>query len=102
MKKRIILSLLALMIVLSMTTKQAKAGLFYTEVIMPVSGTCIDGHEKVGTATSTTVLNLVSTGDAGIKAATQDAEIKQIHYIDQEITSIFIFFTKRTTRVYGY
>ena len=102
MKKRIILSLLALTIMLSTGTKQAKAGLFYTDVIMPVSGTCVDGHERVGISHSTTVLGLVSTGDAGIKAATQDAEIKQIHYIEQEVTSIFIFFEKRTTRVYGY
>lgn len=102
MKKIFILLLLAMVVMFSIPAKEAKAGLFYTNVTLPVSGNCITGKEKVGTAKATTILGLVSTGDAGIKAASQDGNIKDIHYVDQQVESIFIFFIKRTTKVYGY
>ena len=79
----------------------ANAGIFYTDVTQPVSGNCFTGCEKCGISKEKSVLGLVSIGDAGIKAACQDGDIKQIHYVEQHIKSVFIFFRDITTKVYG-
>ena len=46
-------------------------------------------------------LGLVKVGDAGVDKAAKNANIKEISYIDVREQTIFIFFKKITTTVYG-
>lgn len=56
---------------------------------------------KVGKSYKTNILKLVEIGDAGIGAAAKNGNIKKISYIDVHEMTVFIFFKKITTTVYG-
>ena len=56
---------------------------------------------KVGTGTVTSILGLVSSGDASIRTAAQNANIQKIHYVDYKSTSILGIFATYTIYVYG-
>lgn len=99
MKKVLLGFFVSCVILFSVNT--AKAGFLYTDVVEPVSGNMVCGNEKLGEAKTLNVLGLVSTGDAGVKAACNDGDIKQIHYIEQHTKSILCVFKRVTTRVYG-
>ncbi len=81
-------------------------GLFYTETTYPVSVTGAKATKdlkylKKGTSQSKCILGLVELGDAGVEEAARQANIKQVHFVDVHVKSIFIFFSKLTTEVYG-
>ena len=56
---------------------------------------------KQGKSSKTNILGLVEVGDAGVDKAAKNANIKEISYIDVREQTIFIFFKKITTTVYG-
>jgi len=58
-------------------------------------------YSKVGKAEAQSVLGLVATGDASIKAAAQNGNIKTIKFVDYHAESILGVIGKYTTTVYG-
>lgn len=101
MKK--LLFTLIIMVGLSMPTYAM--GLFYTNATVPVTATgnilkdssCL----KKGESSATSILFLVELGDAGINTAARNAGITKIDFVDVNEKSVFIFFRKITTKVYG-
>ena len=76
-------------------------GLIFTSVEGPVSATMSDNYSKKGEASCSTVLGLISTGNASISAAMTNGNIKKIHHIDHKSTSILGIYGQFTTVVYG-
>lgn len=78
-------------------------GVLYTEVKVPnLMGDGKDiSYSKVGVAKATSVLSLVATGDASVKAAAANANIKTIKYVDYDAKNILGFYGEYTTTVYG-
>lgn len=77
-------------------------GALYTEIKAPVAvGSGDVSYSKVGVAKATSVLGLVATGDASIKAAMENGGIKKIKYVDYEAKSVLGFIGEYTTTVYG-
>jgi len=57
---------------------------------------------KVGEGSVTSILGLIVTGDASIKAAMERGGITKIHHIDQSVTGFLGYvFTTYTVKVYG-
>jgi len=77
-------------------------GLIYTEVKLP-SAVGNDGmsYSKVGVAKATSILGLVATGDASIKAAMANGKISKIKYVDYDAKNILGVYGEYTTTVYG-
>lgn len=93
------LSILVLLCVITLTS-----GCAYTNIQMPLDKnfeeTAISSKE--GTASTYTVLYLVSWGDSGTKAAAQQGEISTINYADRQVYSVlFGLYTRITTVAYG-
>ncbi len=77
-------------------------GILYTEVKAPVAvGMEGVSYSKVGVAKATSVLGLVATGDASIKAAMQNGKITKVKYVDYEAKNVLGLFGEYTTTVYG-
>ncbi len=79
----------------------AGSGLLFTEV---KEGQFVDNGvsgSKVGTACSTNILGLASTGDASIEAAKRDASIRSVATIDRTYYSILSVYGKSCTIVKG-
>ena len=77
-------------------------GLAYTEVSAPVAiGDGSTTGTKMGTSTVTSILGLVATGDASIRAAAKDGGITKIHYVDYESKSVLGLWSTYTVVVYG-
>ena len=77
-------------------------GMIYTEVKLP-SAVGNEGftYSKVGVAKATSVLGLVATGDASIKAAMENGKITRIKYVDYDAKNILGIYGEYTTTVYG-
>jgi len=77
-------------------------GVIYTEVSGSVAaGPGPANYSKVGKAEAKSVLGLVATGDASIKTAAQNGNIKTIKYVDYHVENILGVIGKYTTIVYG-
>jgi len=78
-------------------------GSIYTELKLPVAATnSFSGKaEKVGSAECTSVLALVTTGDASIETAMKNGGIKKIHHVDWEVQNILGVIGKYKVVVYG-
>jgi len=77
-------------------------GSFYTEIKAPVAAASGPlSYSKVGTASSTSILAIVATGDASIKAAAANGGIKTIKYVDYDAINYLGIYGKYTTTVYG-
>ena len=78
------------------------AGGLYTNAKGPVTATASTaGFSKVGTATATSILGLIGTGDASIDAAMRNGGITKIHHVDYEAMQFLGLFGKLTVIVYG-
>lgn len=104
MKKFIATTILSLFLLSNI--QQAKAfGLFYTDAQYPVTATGVEATNlnnlKKGESSALNVLGAVEIGDAGVYKAAKDAGIKQIHFIDVREKTVFFFFRKIRTIVYG-
>ncbi len=78
-------------------------GTLYTELKLPVTATSAYSgkSEKVGTAECTSVLTLVTTGDASIETAMKNGGIRKIHHVDWEVQNILGVIGKYKVVVYG-
>ena len=76
-------------------------GMLYTEVAFPVAAGEGARGSKVGTAKSTSVLGLVATGDASLKAAMDNGGITKVKHVDYSAKNILGIFGEYTTTVYG-
>ena len=105
MKKIITLFLLVFGILLFQNAKSYSMGLFYTDANYPVTATGVKVNDlselKEGKSEAINVLWVVEVGDAGVDKAAKNGNIKKISYIDVREKTVFIFFKKITTTVYG-
>lgn len=76
-------------------------GMLYTEIKAPVAAADGVSYSKVGTAKSTSILGLVATGDASIKAAAANGGIRTVKYVDYDAKNILGIYGEYTTTVYG-
>jgi len=76
-------------------------GALYTEIKAPVGTSGPMSYNKVGVAKSTSILGLVATGDASIKAAAANGGIKTVKYVDYDAKNILGLYGEYTTTVYG-
>ena len=78
-------------------------GLLYSNTTAPldVDVDKVTLGAKVGEASTTSILGLISTGDAGIKAAARAGGITTIRHIDYRMKNILGVYSKYTTIVYG-
>ncbi|MFA5411405.1 MAG: TRL-like family protein [Candidatus Omnitrophota bacterium] len=76
-------------------------GLIYTEVKAPVAAGDSGPYSKVGVSKATSILGLVATGDASIKAAMANGKISKIKYVDYDAKNILGIYGEYTTTVYG-
>ena len=103
MKKKI----LGLVLLMTLVATPANAiGLFYTNATYPLMATGVKTTKSIdclkkGEASAKSILGIIELGDAGVKAATKNGDLKQVYYIDVHQKSIFVFFKKVTTLVYG-
>lgn len=99
--------IMALFVAFFMTASKSDAmGLFYTNANYPVTATGVDSPKdlstlKQGKSTAINILGCVEYGDAGINKAAQEANIKRINFIDINEKTVFLFFRRITTTVYG-
>ena len=77
------------------------SGFLYTDVKAPLTATSNSGSSKVGTAVCTSILGLVSTGDASIQTAMKNGGITKIQHVDYHSTSILGIYATFTVTVYG-
>jgi hypothetical protein len=77
-------------------------GMVYTEVKSPVAvGDGGVNYSKVGTSKATSILGLVATGDASIKAAMERGHITKEKFVVYESKNILGLYGEYTTKVYG-
>lgn len=81
-------------------------GLIYTDATYPMEATGVKTDQpinclKKGTSSALGVLFAVEIGDAGLAAAAKNGDIKQVYFVDINEKSVFIFFRRITTTVYG-
>ena len=77
-------------------------GVFYTNVQGPVAATGKSGGVvRSGSASTTSILGLVATGDASIRTAARNGGITEIHWVDYHSESTLGIFAKYTVTVYG-
>ena len=77
-------------------------GFLFTDVQAPAGITDNASRSpKVGTSYCTSILGLIGTGDASIKAAMADGGITKIHYVDYHSVNYLGIYAKFTVTVYG-
>jgi len=76
-------------------------GALYTEIKAPVAAAGGVSYSKVGVAKSTSILGLVATGDASIKAAAANGGVRTVKYVDYDAKNILGIYGEYTTTVYG-
>jgi hypothetical protein len=105
MKKKLLhVSTLAVMVLLvTGCATPYPVGLLYTELNLPhqaVSQSEVS-YTKVGVAKATSVLGLVTTGDASQRAAIRNGQITKVKYIDYSVKNILGIYGEYTVTVYG-
>lgn len=76
-------------------------GFVYTDLEAGGAVTSNTGSSKVGTASVTSILGAIATGDASVKAAAANGAITKIHHVDYHAESVLGLWAKYTTIVYG-
>jgi len=77
-------------------------GALYTEIKAPVgAGEGGVSYSKVGTSKATSNLGRVATGDASIKPAMANGDIRTVKYVDYDAKNILGVYGEYTTTVYG-
>jgi predicted small secreted protein len=88
-------------VVLSGCATPFPLGQIYTDIKSPVAVGEGGSGSKMGMSKATSILGLIATGDASIKAAMQNGGITKIKYVDYESKSILGIYGEYTTVVYG-
>jgi hypothetical protein len=80
-------------------------GLIFTDVKVPSNRlqAPLDSatYSKVGTASCSSILGIIATGDASVDAATKNGGITKIHHVDSDRYSVLGLYSKYTTIVHG-
>ncbi|MFN3269189.1 MAG: TRL-like family protein [Candidatus Kapaibacteriota bacterium] len=76
-------------------------GVLYTDIKAPVTATSHPTYSKVGTASCTSILGLIATGDASIEAACKSVGITKIHHVDFHSNNILGIVATYKIYVYG-
>jgi len=76
-------------------------GIIYTEIKSPIAADGGVSYSKIGTAKSVSILGLVATGDASIKAAAANGRITTVKYVDYDVKNILGIYGEYITTVYG-
>lgn len=78
-------------------------GLLYTELNLPQQAVTQSevSYTKVGVAKATSVLGLVTTGDASQRAAIRNGQITKVKYVDYSVKNILGIYGEYTVTVYG-
>ncbi len=100
MKNKLLIPVVAAAAVVLSSCGAPRVGAIYTDVKAPVAAGS-GGGAKVGTATSTTYLGLIATGDASVATAKRNGGISSINSVDEEIKSILGIVTTYKTIVRG-
>jgi hypothetical protein len=105
MKKTILCLMIGLLSVglltgCAMVAAPVNGGLF-TSLTAPITATDNAASSKVGSASCTSILGLIATGDCGISAAARNGNITKIHHVDHSATSVLGIFSSFETHVYG-
>ena len=106
MRKTITYFVLALFSITLLTGCAAMAispvsGGLYTNARAPITATANPTYSKVGTASCSSILGLIGTGDASIDAAMKNGGISKIHHVDYESKNILGIYAKYTVIVHG-
>lgn len=75
-------------------------GIVYTDIEAPLAPKGEAGSKR-GTSTVVSILGLVSTGDASVKAAASSGGISEVKLVDYEFTNVLGVYQRYTTVVYG-
>jgi hypothetical protein len=76
-------------------------GGLYGNVKAPLAVTSNSVGTKVGVGTASSILGIISSGDASIQAAAKSAGITKISHVDYESTNILTFYATFKVYVYG-
>jgi len=111
MKRLVVTTVLAALCVTMMTGCGATiammgGGVLYQDTKTPMAevsywGPSTNSVMKKGEASYTSILGIVATGDAGLKAAMEAGGITKIHHIDQQVTNILGIIATYKVIVYG-
>jgi len=75
-------------------------GMIYTDVHAPLAPRGDVGTRR-GSSQVTSILGLISIGDASVKAAAANGNIREVKLVDYEYTNVLLIFQRYTTVVYG-
>ena len=92
---------IATLLLFSGCASTSPVGVLYTEAKLPITATSSAGASKEGTATCTSILKLVVTGDCSIEAAAKNGNITNIKSVDSSVYSILGIYSTYTTIVKG-
>lgn len=102
MQKIILLLSIVLLTSGCATVQSPVNGWLYTDIKSPLAlGESNARPNKVGRASVTSYMGLVTTGDASIQSAMKQAGITKIHFIDYESRSFMGVYSEFTAVVYG-
>src|SRR5262245_65833111 len=76
-------------------------GFIYADAVTPVHHTNNNVGRKTGEACATSILGLVTTGDATIRAAADAGGIRDISAVDVSLMSVLGIYAKFCTKVSG-
>lgn len=76
-------------------------GGLYGNVKAPLAVTSNSLGSKVGVGTASSILGIISSGDASIQAAAKSAGITKISHVDYESTNILSLYATFKVYVYG-
>jgi len=101
MRKYLVLTLFAAVLLTGCAMAISPVPALYSDVKAPLTATAQPTYSKVGTATCTSILGIISKGDASIEAAAKKAGITKIHHVDYRTTNLFGIYATYTVYVYG-
>ena len=102
MKKTLAIAAIALSAVTTGCAINGFSGSLYSDVKGPIQATDNDGKcPKRGEASATSVLGLISTGDASVEAAKADGNIKEVISVDFHNNNILGLYATTTAIVCG-
>lgn len=100
----LVLALLALTLVLSGCANSPVAGAFYTNVKSPQGDKVkltAKSFSKQGISQCASYVMIVATGDCSVEGAMKAGGITEVHHVDQQSFTIWFFYQRYETHVYG-
>ncbi|MDH5480784.1 MAG: TRL-like family protein [Nitrosomonas sp.] len=93
---------ICLIVILTGCATSFPVGSLYTEIALPVNATSAGAKSpKVGTASCTSILTLLATGDCSIEAAKKNGNISTVSHVDWDAKNILGIYGEYKITVYG-